>query len=667
MTYNKIAALLDNHLDPEGELQFRALADAIPLIVWTALANGDIDYCNSQWESYTGLSAEQTNGWGWELVLHPDDLENCIQKWTRALTTGETYEIEYRFKRAADGVYRWHLGRALPVKDANGTIIKWFGTSTDIDDQINSKILLSQAYIEVEKIVAERTAELASANQQLARHNEMRKAAVEALQRDSARLNEIITTQTMLAKANLDLDAFIKLVVERMSLLTLATGTVLEMVEGDEMVYQAAAGTLAEHVGLRLKMSSSLSGMCIQSLEVLNCIDTENDPRVNLEACRKVNARAMVVAPLFNAGNPVGVLKIMASEPNSFTDRDLQTLRLMAGLIGAAVGHQTDYDTNLRLLSERTEAVAALEQEIARRITTEEAVRENELRTRMILESSYDAFIAMDLEGIITDWNQQAEITFGWARQEAIGATLGDLIIPEIFRQAHAEGMKRFIATGVGPVIGRRIELTGLRKSGEEFPLEITIRALPNKNGHEFCAFLRDITDRKHAEQRLFQLAHNDYLTNLPNRSLFNDRIIEAMQRSKRTRSLMALMYLDIDHFKSINDSYGHAVGDSLLIEFSKRLSTSVRATDTVARLGGDEFTIIAEKLKSPDDAHLIAAKIIKHVKKEMCIHDFNFNVTTSIGVSFYQGEDIDADQLINNADRALYRAKHAGRNRMSL
>jgi diguanylate cyclase (GGDEF)-like protein/PAS domain S-box-containing protein len=471
----------------------------------------------------------------------------------------------------------------------------------------------------------------------------------------------------MLAKADLDLDAFINLVVERMAILTNATGTVMETVDGNEMVYHAAAGTLTEHLGLRFNIANSLSGLCIQSREVLNCIDTENDPRVNLKKCRETNTRAMVVAPLFNAGNPVGVLKIIASEPSAFTDRDLQTLRLMAGLIGAAIGHQTDYDTNLRLLSERTEAVSALEREIARRIEIEEAVRENELRTRMILESSYDAFISMDSNGVIIDWNQQAEITFGWARQEAIGAILGDLIIPKIFRQAHAEGMKRFVATGVGEVLGKRIELIGLRKNGEEFPLEITIRALPNKNGHEFCSFLRDITEQKNAEKRLFQLAHNDYLTNLPNRSLFNDRIIEAMQRSKRTRSLMALMYLDIDKFKSINDNYGHAVGDGLLIEFSKRLSASVRATDTVARLGGDEFTIIAEALKSPDDAQLIASKIIKHVQKEMHIHDFNLQVTTSIGISFYQGEDIDADQLINNADRALYRAKQAGRNRMSL
>jgi PAS domain S-box-containing protein len=417
-------------------------------------------------------------------------LQPCLDRWTHCINTGEPYEIEYRFKRASDGTYRWHLGRATPLKDSAGNIIKWFGICTDIDEQISSKNLLNQAYLEVEKMVAERTAELASANQQLARHNEIRKAAVEALQRDSARLNEIITTQTMLAKADLDLDAFINLVVERMAILTNATGTVMEIVDGNDMVYHAAAGTLTEHLGLRFSIANSLSGLCIQSREVLNCIDTENDPRVNLKKCRETNTRAMVVAPLFNAGNPVGVLKIIASEPSAFTDRDLQTLRLMAGLIGAAIGHQTDYDTSLRLLSERTEAVTALEQEIARRIEIEEAVRENELRTRMILESSYDAFIAMNSNGIIVDWNQQAEITFGWTRQEAIGATLGDLIIPKIFRQAHAEGMKIFLETGEGAALGKRIELVGLRKNGEEFPLEPYLIKMDMSSAHFYAILL---------------------------------------------------------------------------------------------------------------------------------------------------------------------------------
>lgn len=481
----------------DSERHLRALADAIPLIVWTADPNGELDYYNQRWEDYTGLSAEETKGWGWAPVLHPDDLQPCIDRWTQAFTTGEPYEIEYRFKRASDGSYRWHLGRAIPFRNESGQITKWLGTGTDIDDQIRAKEQLQQAFVDIENVVKARTAELASVNQMLVRQNEIRKSAVETLQQDSARLNDIITTQYLLAKAALNHEAFIALVIERMGLLTQASGVVFESVESDEMVYQAATGTLAPYVGMRMERKHSLSGFCVQSREVLHCNDTETDPRVNLAACRKVDARSMVVAPLFNAGEPVGVLKILSTEPNAFNERDTQTLQLMAGFLGASIGHQADYETSRRLLEGRTEALDALKREIEHRAKVEEAIKDNEWRTRMIIESSYDAFVAINSDGVITNWNRQAETIFGWSRQEAIGAVLGDLIIPARYRRAHHEGMQRFLATGKGAVLNKPIELVGVRRGGQEFPVELTVRALEYPDGFEFCAFLRDITERK--------------------------------------------------------------------------------------------------------------------------------------------------------------------------
>ncbi|MEG3982910.1 PAS domain S-box protein, partial [Microcoleus sp. T3B2] len=118
-----------------SEQLYRVLAEAIPQIVWTATADGWLDYYNQRWFEYTGLTLEETQGWGWQPVLHPDDVENCLERWNTSVQTGRTYEVEYRFKRASDGAYRWHLGRALPVRDAEGKIIKWFGTCTDIDDR----------------------------------------------------------------------------------------------------------------------------------------------------------------------------------------------------------------------------------------------------------------------------------------------------------------------------------------------------------------------------------------------------------------------------------------------------------------------------------------------------------------------------------------------------
>ncbi|MEG4280728.1 PAS domain S-box protein [Microcoleus sp. MON1_C1] len=144
-----------------SELLYRVLAEAIPQIVWTARADGWFDYYNQRWFEYTGLTLEETQGWGWQLALHPDDVENSVESWKTSVETGKTYEVEYRFKRASDGAYRWHLGRALPVRDAEGKILKWFGTCTDIDDRqrlaqtayfsAQALALLSSASLDYEK------------------------------------------------------------------------------------------------------------------------------------------------------------------------------------------------------------------------------------------------------------------------------------------------------------------------------------------------------------------------------------------------------------------------------------------------------------------------------------------------------------------------------------
>ncbi len=143
------------------------IAEALPQIVWTADPDGSLDYYNQNWFDYTGMTLEQTRGWGWEPVLHPDDLVGCVERWSESVQTGEPYEVEYRFKRAADGAYRWHLGRALPIRDGRGEIVKWFGTCTDIDDQRRAQEALREAQDQLEARVRERTAELAATEQWL--------------------------------------------------------------------------------------------------------------------------------------------------------------------------------------------------------------------------------------------------------------------------------------------------------------------------------------------------------------------------------------------------------------------------------------------------------------------------------------------------------------------
>ena len=174
----------------------------------------------------------------------------------------------------------------------------------------------------------------------------------------------------------------------------------------------------------------------------------------------------------------------------------------------------------------------------------------------------------------------------------------------------------------------------------------------------------RDITDRKSVEEQVQQLAYFDTLTGLPNRRMLFDRLDRALSQAKRFARSLAIMFLDLDHFKQINDTLGHDAGDELLKEVAMRLETCVRSGDTVARQGGDEFIIVLAEIAEPADAARVAEKIVKALAEPVCVADRMLQVTTSIGIAVYpiNGAD-DVRELLKKADKAMYTAKAAGRN----
>jgi len=178
---------------------------------------------------------------------------------------------------------------------------------------------------------------------------------------------------------------------------------------------------------------------------------------------------------------------------------------------------------------------------------------------------------------------------------------------------------------------------------------------------------IRYAIERKESDQHFAFLSHYDKLTGLANRELFRDRLHQAMSRAERAGKLVALLFLDLDRFKSVNDTLGHLAGDELLVEVATRLKTCVRKSDTIARLGGDEFTVILEGIDAPVDAEIVCRKIIKSLEAPLLLHNHEIYVTTSIGVTFFPTDDIDLNGLLRNADAAMYRAKEEGRNKFHL
>ena len=340
----------------------------MPQIVWIAAPDGTIEYFNQAWLDFTGHALEESLGQGWEFVVHPNDLDKCRAQWLAAVQTGTELETECRLHRASDGAYRWHLCRAQVLRDDTGALIKWVGNCTDIDDQKVAQQALREAVSSVERQVKERTAELLTTNLQLLDAISERRRAASIHEQDTQRLNDIIATQALLAQAGVNLPSLLNLAAQKIHRLTGATGTIVELIEQDDLVSAAAFGSTVPFVGFRLNMSESMSGLCIRKRRILKCDNSFDDPRVDQAACLMVGAVSLLVAPLYNKGTAIGVLKILSSTPNAFGQRDVQTLELMAGLLGAAIAQQVRLQSSERLLAERTEALSALQAEMENRL-----------------------------------------------------------------------------------------------------------------------------------------------------------------------------------------------------------------------------------------------------------------------------------------------------------
>ncbi|GGM14202.1 hypothetical protein GCM10009425_26570 [Pseudomonas asuensis] len=310
-----------------------------------------------------------------------------------------------------------------------------------------------------------------------------------------------------------------------------------------------------------------------------------------------------------------------------------------------------------------------LSQAMAHQLQSEQALRRREAELSSVIEHANDAYVRVDELGIITAWNRQAVETFGWTVEEALGQPVSELIIPPSMREAHLAGMARYLATREAKVLNQRLELPALRRDGSDIPIEIRLRALNVEGQSFFSAFLHDISERKAAEARREHEARHDALTGLLNRRALLEVLPKAIARAERNRATLALLFLDLDGFKAVNDAQGHNAGDALLIEIAKRLQGSIRKSDEAIRLGGDEFTVILEGLvDGVNDACRLAGQLLEKIQKPIWLDSYEAKVSASIGITLYiPGSARTADDLINTADTAMYEAKRAGKARYHL
>ncbi len=274
-------------------------------------------------------------------------------------------------------------------------------------------------------------------------------------------------------------------------------------------------------------------------------------------------------------------------------------------------------------------------------------------------EHVFDAVVVTDLEGIIVDWNVGAEDLYGWSRDEAVGQPVSFLHVKdEPDRTAEVLGAVEKEGKWTG-------EIKMLNRDGTIGWIESVVVPLLDDDGQP-CGALginRDITRRVRNEEELVRLATTDSLTALPNRGLLLDRLEGTIGRAERQKHRFALLFIDLDDFKDINDHGGHLAGDRVLKEIARDLTAALRDSDTVARIGGDEFAVLIEECSGIDDAHDVGAKVLKAVKRSVNIDGTPYRITASVGVAVYPNDGDDISTLMASADEAMYRAKALGGN----
>jgi len=286
----------------------------------------------------------------------------------------------------------------------------------------------------------------------------------------------------------------------------------------------------------------------------------------------------------------------------------------------------------------------------------------NEQLVSSILNTVRDGIITIDSSGIIETFNPGANDIFGYRAHEVIGKNIS-ILMPEPHRSAHDGYLKKFMDGNSTRDQGAPIEQIALRKNGETFPAEITLNTVHVADKIKFTGLLRDITERKKWEEEIKQMAMSDPLTGLANRNRYNQRLQETVKQASRFNTHFALMQIDLDKFKPVNDTYGHPVGDALLQQVAKILLSSCRDVDTVARLGGDEFSIILNGINRPEDVVISAKRIIEKLSHPIMIENHDIKIGASIGISYYPDDSEDIEELFGMADKALYSSKQEGRN----
>jgi diguanylate cyclase (GGDEF)-like protein/PAS domain S-box-containing protein len=457
---------------------------------------------------------------------------------------------------------------------------------------------------------------------------------------DTERLSRVFQTQREIAAAGNDLAEMTRIVLDRSRAITGAEGAMLCLVEGDDLVTRDAVG-IAATAPPRRPIATSVAKHAIETGQPLLIEDCLNDPRLNREMQRVIGDTSLICIPLFQGPRVIGVINVMSSENGKqLTEEDRQTMEMLSVVLSAAVSHVAEYE--------------------ARRAETEALSRFNAL-----FDGASIGIVRSNSDGDVVDVNPAVEEMFGYPADEMVGVSFRNFMHQDDLEQSIA----RFERMMAGELDTYQFERRYHRKDGKIVWGQTTAVLERDADGNPSFvhSMIENITERKLAEQALVRQSElnqhqalHDALTGLANRTLFNERIEQAIREAAREGSQVAVLVMDLDNFKEVNDSLGHHAGDVLLAELGSRVGGAVRAVDTVARLGGDEFGILLRKAEGREETIPAIERICQAVEQPVTVQGLPLSVEASIGVALYPDDGRDVDALLQRADVAMYGAKES-------
>jgi diguanylate cyclase (GGDEF)-like protein/PAS domain S-box-containing protein len=603
-----------------------------------------------------------------------------------------------------------------------------------------------------------------------------------ALRAEGERLSAIVAAQQTIASATTVEDCLAAVCGEAMRLVRGGQGAVVELPEGDDLVYHGSAGSLAPFRGVRIRAAGSLSGRCLAEGQAMVADDAPHDERCDREACGRMGIVSMAVLPLLDVSGPVGVLKVVSDRRGVFDATGLAALEVVAALASSQLARVLALDalaqindlrgrTNeklhranraLAVAEERARRLAELSpdavsivgsdgelvyanpaaiallggegldasqgegpaedpgvdrgpqtrrwqavlehgkvvrcaveemarpdgtsfpveissapypledgvgvlsvfRDISERWSAEIALAESERRWRSAFQAAPVGAAEVGADGSLIEVNAAFCALVGRSREELRGAPLDRLVHPE---ELHTPliGRLRDAAAGGAPL---QVEWRLWHKDGQMVWVNLSATLIVGaEDDRRLLCYLLDITDRKRVESELQHLADHDSLTGLRNRRSLDLALRDQAARVARYGPQGAVLVLDLDNFKTVNDTLGHAAGDELIVAMAALLRRHLRETDVIARLGGDEFAVVLPFLDR-HGAGVVASKIVDAVRSELELPGgVRCAVTASVGIAFFEDPERSGDGVLLDADLSMYRAKRAGRDRFVL